>query len=102
MGISRSSPSPRESVPAKTVAATRCSTCVHLIQAAPTHRGPSFRHGNFIFTFFVDNKMPDGDYSDRSNPAGLCVPSCMETAVVCPLASEPTEPLLENHQAGQE
>jgi hypothetical protein len=45
--------------------------------------------------------VPDGDYSNRTNPADLCVPPCRETTVVCPLASEPTEPLLGNYQAGQ-
>ena len=33
-------------------------------------------------------------------PADLCVPPYRETTVVCPLASEPTEPLLGTYQAG--
>ena len=34
--------------------------------------------------------------------ADLCVPPYRETTVVCPLASEPTEPLLGTYQAGDE
>jgi hypothetical protein len=33
-------------------------------------------------------------------PADLCAPPYRETTVVCPLASEPTEPVLGDHQAG--
>jgi hypothetical protein len=44
--------------------------------------------------------VPDGDYSDRTNPADLCS-THREPTVVCPSASEPTEALLRNNRPVQ-
>ena len=52
--------------------------------------------GRLVLFNKLVSHVPDGDYSDRTKPADLRVPP--SSTVVCPLVSEPTEPLLGDHQ----